>query len=485
MQEEDVDVVDSSNQLHSRDDHPWLVERTPNRLDAEQAHRPLDADFVLSFRHAISSEAARDTAFLNDATEALISTSSNMDVFYPLTLTPTSPELPSGVLPEQLLTFFRTDVYPYMSLIHHIPLESFNISQLSDYLGYAMATLSSMMIPEASSATHTLWSTAKTLITAGLEVDNREARKPGLINATNVGHGYVGTAARRLYHYEDTDRRCNAMPALILADVLRSVHYGHPLTVPTLDYLAGPAKLQASGLEIYKMTLLEGRLPPSECAQDGPLTALIAILADVHTLSHVLFPLSSRAGSITAHSTTSATSSDSYDLHNPYVPFSADNETRLLRRRIKKALSLWAMAYLPTSSPDDTVLYYFCNMYLALPSLQTLPTLAEYPPRVPFDGLIPDSQKEVSDAELRIAPEAQTCAWQILEHVQHGKHLAASWLPIAVFYASLVVWRALVLKLGNAGHSSRKVLLLFREELKKMHWPCCKTMVDTLDKLVI
>ncbi|RSL56816.1 hypothetical protein CEP53_006691 [Fusarium sp. AF-6] len=237
-----------------------------------------------------------------------------------------------------------------------------------------------------------LWSTANTLITAGLEVDNREARKPDLVNAqTNIGHGphegYILTID-------------------VLADVLRSVHYDHPLTVPTLEYLAGPARVRTSGIEIYKM-MLEGRLPPSECTQDGPLIALIAILADIHTFSHVFHPLSTSAGSNTARPAMAATSSDVLDLHNPYVPFSVDNETRLLRKRIKKALSLWATAYLSTSSPDDTVLYYFCNMYLALPSLQTLPTLAKYPPRVPFDGLIPESHQDVADIELRSASDAQ------------------------------------------------------------------------------
>lgn len=48
---------------------PWPMERTPGLLDAERAHRPVDASFVKSFKKAVISAAARDTAYLTDATE--------------------------------------------------------------------------------------------------------------------------------------------------------------------------------------------------------------------------------------------------------------------------------------------------------------------------------------------------------------------------------------------------------------------------------
>ncbi|RYC80437.1 hypothetical protein BFJ63_vAg16673 [Fusarium oxysporum f. sp. narcissi] len=186
MEADDIDLQDSATQPPSRDEHPWLAERTPKRLDAEQAHQPLDPAFVLSFRHAISSEAAKDTVYLDDTTEALMTAhSSNMDVFYPLTLTPALPQLPPEITSEQLLKAFRTNVHPHMPLICQIPIETFDKTQLSGYLSYAMAALGALTLPSAFSITLTLWSAARTLITACLEVDNREARKPSLINAAS------------------------------------------------------------------------------------------------------------------------------------------------------------------------------------------------------------------------------------------------------------------------------------------------------------
>ncbi|RYC80435.1 hypothetical protein BFJ63_vAg16671 [Fusarium oxysporum f. sp. narcissi] len=122
-------------------------------------------------------------------------------------------------------------------------------------------------------------------------------------------------------------------------------------------------------------------------------------------------------------------------------------------------------------------------MYLALPTLQTLPVLAKYAPRVSRDGLVPKECREMVDSNLKNALEAQGYAWQVVDLVHQKLNLAAPWLPIAVFYASLVVWRASALKLGGAGQGSRKILLLFREEIDKMRWPCCRVMVATLDNM--
>jgi hypothetical protein len=62
----------SSRQPLSRDDNSWLAERTPARLDAARAHRPLDHGFIQSLKHAIHSNSANNIQYLNDATESLI-----------------------------------------------------------------------------------------------------------------------------------------------------------------------------------------------------------------------------------------------------------------------------------------------------------------------------------------------------------------------------------------------------------------------------
>lgn len=65
----------SSKQLRQED--TWLDTRSPTRLDAEDAHRPLDDSFVQSFKHALRSEAHQHTInYLNDETEQLLFASS-------------------------------------------------------------------------------------------------------------------------------------------------------------------------------------------------------------------------------------------------------------------------------------------------------------------------------------------------------------------------------------------------------------------------
>jgi hypothetical protein len=52
----------------------WPAERTPGRLDAEQAHRPLDSSFVQSFKLALTSDQAASTTsnYINDANQGSI-----------------------------------------------------------------------------------------------------------------------------------------------------------------------------------------------------------------------------------------------------------------------------------------------------------------------------------------------------------------------------------------------------------------------------
>ena len=60
------------------------------------------------------------------------------------------------------------------------------------------------------------------------------------------------------------------------------------------------------------------------------------------------------------------------ESHMAYIPFSAANGSRLVRRKLSKALSVWATAYLANQSGEVSVLYRFCQMYLSLPTLQTV-----------------------------------------------------------------------------------------------------------------
>ena len=273
------------------------------------------------------------------------------------------------------------------------------------------------------------------------------------------------------------------MPGLLLADVLRAIHYNHPLTIQAYDCLSQPLPINFAALTIYRTVTLESRLPPTpEPAGEGSLLALVAVLADIHTLVHVFEPLS-KTDSRSKPDTLPKSQLPALD--DDYIPFSPRNETRLLRRRLQKALELWAGSYLMTSTRDTRVLFYFCKMYLTLPEVQILPSLANYRPRTASEGTPSREKQALLDTELRNAPDALKCAWQVLENIDPSTGAATAWLPIAVFYASLVVWKAVLLQMADGSHGSRRVLRLFKEELVKMPWPCCESMAATLEGLIV
>jgi hypothetical protein len=80
---------------------------------------------------------------------------------------------------------------------------------------------------------------------------------------------------------------------------------------------------------------------------------------------------------------------------------------------------------------------------------------------VASEGSLSQEQQHRLDRQLRAASEAQRWAWQILEHVKHESTITAAWIPIAVFYAGLVVWRAVRLQIDSGSPGSLKVLTLF------------------------
>lgn len=272
------------------------------------------------------------------------------------------------------------------------------------------------------------------------------------------------------------------MPAILLADVLRSIHYGEALSVLTRECLAHPTRVNHAALEIQAV-LLNGECPPAlELMEFGSLTALVALLARIHTFCDSLDPLSTACNQVQTTASPSQRSKTpmSYSL---YVPLSLNNETRLVRRQLQKALELWADVYLHASPQDIRTLYHLCEMYLALPALTWLPVLAGYPPRLSQASVPIDQIQPIVGTHIRADSKAQMCAWRILESTSEVTTPLAPWLPIAVFYAALVVWRTLQVQSASQIFYSRKVLNLFRDELKRLCWPCRDVMIETLELL--
>jgi hypothetical protein len=98
-------------------------------------------------------------------------------------------QLPS-VPPEHdlqvLVDVFSAHVHPKMALLRSISLKTLLRPDRPRYLTYTMSCLGSIASGGAQSVTESLWWAADILITATLEVDNREARKADVVNAVSL-----------------------------------------------------------------------------------------------------------------------------------------------------------------------------------------------------------------------------------------------------------------------------------------------------------
>jgi hypothetical protein len=79
-------------------------------------------------------------------------------------------------------------VHPKIALLHSIPIELLIRDEIPKYLTLAMACLGCIAGEGLASAAEGMWWAANILITATLEVDNREARKADLLNAVCLLH---------------------------------------------------------------------------------------------------------------------------------------------------------------------------------------------------------------------------------------------------------------------------------------------------------
>jgi hypothetical protein len=275
-----------------------------------------------------------------------------------------------------------------------------------------------------------------------------------------------------------------AIPSFVLIDVLRSVHHGLPSTLTISELLSQPTPLNNDFNSIYSCTVFESRLPPPELSVDSAFLALVAILCDIHTLSTVFHPLGTDELQVEEKDCAVKSNSGSSHFHNPYLPFSPASENRQVNQKLHTALDLWSQSYLARVGKDTVALFYFCKMYLILPSLQLLPIIAGYPPRASPDGITTSYQTRIVDSELRGGSEALNNAWLILDNIEVSEDITPASFPVIVFYASLVVWRMISLQAGFGIYGSRKVFQLFKIELGQMKWPCCETMVETLESLM-
>ncbi|KAL3423890.1 hypothetical protein PVAG01_05637 [Phlyctema vagabunda] len=510
-----------------RTDITWVADRVPGKHDAEQANRPLELSFLQSFKGALlgDSQARETTQYLDDSNENLIhiSNPSTTAFSYPLMMFSRFPDIPPEDFIQLSVDTFSTKCLPKMALLRDIPTNILLRTDRPRYLTFAMACMGALASDAPSPVIESLWWASSILVTAKLEVDNREARKVDLLNAwviletygilsgnksilqrTNMTHGYIETASRRLCLFypgskeadrmteqshqnhviEKTDR--TAIPAFILVDMLRSVQFSLPPTLTTSDLLSRPSKLSNDYNAIYTNIILKSRPPPVDLRLDSAFLALIAILGEIHTLSTVFHPMVLIEDYENEDTRAKAKTGDKH-LHNPFLPFSPEAESRQAYQKLQKALDLWGRYYLSRVGKDVAAFFHFCKMYLSEPGLPSLPLIVGYSSDDPRIDVIAFDESKMLDSEFSDASEALKNAWRILENMEESAELAPIWYPIVLFYAGLVVWRTInsQAESGLDGlHLSPRVLQLFKTELERMKWPCCKGMAETLEKLM-
>ena len=210
---------------------------------------------------------------------------------------------------------------------------------------------------------------------------------------------------------------------------------------------------------------------------DTALQHLVAILAQIHSVGMIFQPL---LGPV-------LDDEDSNDqFRSPYVPFSTDTQLAKMKAKISDNLKYWKETFLDANTRDLAVIYHFCEMYLAFPSLQTLVSLSGYAPRSSVRAAF-----ETSGKVSRVASDAARGgtalqhAWEILDNVSACTKSAETliWTPVVLFCASLVVWAHISMNDDGALHGCLRVMGLFQSELARLNVLCCREMSLVLDQL--
>jgi hypothetical protein len=262
-----------------------------------------------------------------------------------------------------------------------------------------------------------------------------------------------------------------------MMDVLRAMHFGGPtsLSIQEFSLRLSPTSYQLNS--VLEMAVSGSGPLPADFSSNSALLLLIAILAEINTATTVFHPfeeLVNMDGENQRHSKYS----------NPHLPFSVNTEASQAKRRLQRALDSWHQAYLDILEPELLSLYYFSRLQLVFPSLQYLPILAGYPPRVARNTTPTSVLYKRVKRDLKTVADALKYAWLILESCNTEIEVTPPWFPIAVFHASLVVWIMIILDGESRTRGSLKVLAVFKVELETMKWPCCRVMADLLVNLM-
>ncbi|KAF4944450.1 hypothetical protein FGADI_12672 [Fusarium gaditjirri] len=163
------------------------------------------------------------------------------------------------------------------------------------------------------------------------------------------------------------------------------------------------------------------------------------------------------------------------DTWNPYRPLTWRSELANAIAVFNTALARWGINFLQQADHDVLALHYFKKLYLMVPSIGELPSLAR-------GGM----SRPVQLAEqMTIPDEALEIAWDVFEHVDSAvkvkNHKMSIWLPEITFLSALTVWHSHSNKRHRWRYGGIRSLIMYQKLLLQLQWPCCIEMAAVLD----
>lgn len=162
-----------------------------------------------------------------------------------------------------------------------------------------------------------------------------------------------------------------------------------------------------------------------------------------------------------------------------------EEECRRTGRRLEESLIAWSETYLASSSPEVRALYYFAQLHLLEPTLQSFVTRAKYKPRCIYEneGQLPTNLPSYFKHDANDAIKKLHLGWLVLHNVTAAQDKTLVWLPIATFLTTLCMWSCHENRQSSDLHGLASFVDVVVSELEKMPWPCCAAMVECLKSL--
>ncbi|KAF5700127.1 fungal specific transcription factor domain-containing protein, partial [Fusarium globosum] len=438
----------------------WPAQRQPSRWESVDAHQGPSIPVVERFRTALmhgEGDAVRQNASSLVLDTSLATPVAPADLWphtYPLSLLYGPQDLPAedelAALHHEYRDTFGTHVFVSDMGAERIVARS-NPSYLQ--LELAVACIASVFSDSPVKTQDTPYAVSEQLFLAGfhlwlatVEVDGRETRSARTAIAAALFSTYgilapgtvikrktagllsnVANIIRRMRMIDDSppvntasstsERRLVGKSALLCYMLLIDIIHGlQSNTVPNYSTSELSFHMPQTGypFQMIHNALLHGQALPNDLGHcEDALALSLALLSDV-IRSHKTFfvPLSAIVRP---------------DTWNPYRPLTWRSELANTVAVFNTALARWESHFLQQADHDVLALHYFTKLYVMVPSIAELPTLARG-----------DTSRSVQLAEqITIPDEALEIAWDVFEHVDSAakvKNLKMSiWLPEITF----------------------------------------------------